>query len=1013
MPSETAWAPRPRRAGAEAGIALITVIMVMMLVSVVMVGFVAAIIADNRASGLDHDQTQAYAAAHAGLEKLTSDMSGLFLADFSPSPTQINALLANRPTISGFQFLDPDGSSGYRVTWDFTDAFGNPAPDPSFTGTITHGPYQGFKGLITPYNITVTARSNGGAEVRMKRTLQTIAVPVFQFGMFSETDLSFHAGSNFNFGGRVHTNGNLYLAEGNGNTLTLSDRITAVGEVIRTNLSNGWLTSSNYTGTVNVPTTIMANPVNNINRALARTEGSLVGTVGSAAMVGPPSWTTLSVGTYHSNIRNGLTGAKRLDLPLVSQGAVPVDLIRRPAQNSAENTAAPLIYQQRYFSQAALRILLSDTAADITNLPTVVTATAPVALDGPTAVAAGVYGPVGTAIPNAGGTIPPMAASPGPASTTLTAAAAANANISVAATLAFDPILLVGATTVTCSGKTASTFTGCTGTPAAAAGTAVTSAGGAATATTGVTLANAAIINVTANSTTPFVPLAFWAGANNHSCTGYTATQFTGCTGAAIANGSTITTAALSSAGQPRLNGFIKIEKQSSAGAWSDVTTEILNLGIAATNQTGTICADPNPNAIIRLQRLRDNGGICNYAGSLKATDYWPNALYDTREGIRRDLVTTDTTIALGGVMDYVALDVNNLRKWFAGTIGTTGGQAKNDNGYIVYFSDRRNNRNPTAAQCINGLAAPCESGEYGFEDVVNPADANGVPNGGVNQAVAPGPEAGEDTGGLDANGKPVTNLNGLGNGVLEVYGATPQNLPAGAAAPYSAAARPWLTTVGGVAITAAHAMVNRQILFRRALKLVNGGQGQLPPGFTVTSENPAYVQGNYNATAAIVATEAHVPAAIIADAVTFLSTAWSDAQSFKAPNDAAGRAAVTTGYRVAIIAGKNLAFTRPTAFTPYQDFGTDGGAHNFLRYLESWSGQTLNYRGSIVSFYFSRQATGVYKYSAGGQNVYSPPSRGYNFDTDFLVPALLPPGTPMFRDINTLTFRQLLRPNQ
>jgi hypothetical protein len=69
-----------------------------------------------------------------------------------------------------------------------------------------------------------------------------------------------------------------------------------------------------------------------------------------------------------------------------------------------------------------------------------------------------------------------------------------------------------------------------------------------------------------------------------------------------------------------------------------------------------------------------------------------------------------------------------------------------------------------------------------------------------------------------------------------------------------------------------------------------------------------------------------------------------------------------------------------------------------------------LNYRGSIVSFFFSRQATGTYKCCT---NVYSPPTRGYNFDTDFLVPALLPPGTPMFRDINTLTFRQLLRPNQ
>ena len=177
------------------------------------------------------------------------------------------------------------------------------------------------------------------------------------------------------------------------------------------------------------------------------------------------------------------------------------------------------------------------------------------------------------------------------------------------------------------------------------------------------------------------------------------------------------------------------------------------------------------------------------------------------------------------------------------------------------------NNRNPNAAQCVG--FAPCESGEYGFEDVINPADVNGVPDGVL--------QTGEDIGGLDANGKPVTNVNGLGNGLLETYGQTPQNLPAGAAAPYTAAARPWLTTVGGVAITAAHAMVNRPILFRRALKLVNGGQGNLPPGFTVASENPVYVQGNYNAsTATLVATEAHVPAAILADAVTMLSTAWT-----------------------------------------------------------------------------------------------------------------------------------------
>ena len=71
---------------------------------------------------------------------------------------------------------------------------------------------------------------------------------------------------------------------------------------------------------------------------------------------------------------------------------------------------------------------------------------------------------------------------------------------------------------------------------------------------------------------------------------------------------------------------------------------EILNLGIADRNQEGDLCGDPNPNAVIRLQRLRDNGGSgtggCDYFQSLNPYDYWPNQLYDTREGNFREVAT-------------------------------------------------------------------------------------------------------------------------------------------------------------------------------------------------------------------------------------------------------------------------------------------------------------------------------------------------------------------------------------
>ena len=44
----------------------------------------------------------------------------------------------------------------------------------------------------------------------------------------------------------MHTNGNLWLASGI--TLTMSDKVDAYKDVIRTNLSNGFPTAATYTG---------------------------------------------------------------------------------------------------------------------------------------------------------------------------------------------------------------------------------------------------------------------------------------------------------------------------------------------------------------------------------------------------------------------------------------------------------------------------------------------------------------------------------------------------------------------------------------------------------------------------------------------------------------------------------------------------------------------------------------------------------------------------------------------
>src|SRR4029077_19944772 len=136
----------------------------------------------------------------------------------------------------------------YTITFP-ADGAGNPLAS---NHTIASGPYAGLIGLLTPYTIDVTARSLAGGEVHVQRGLQTVAIPVFQFGMFSDVDLSFFAGPDFTFGGRVPTNGNLFLAQGDGATLHASDKVTGVGGVVPQRLSNGASTDTtpSHNGTV-------------------------------------------------------------------------------------------------------------------------------------------------------------------------------------------------------------------------------------------------------------------------------------------------------------------------------------------------------------------------------------------------------------------------------------------------------------------------------------------------------------------------------------------------------------------------------------------------------------------------------------------------------------------------------------------------------------------------------------------------------------------------------------------
>jgi len=446
----------------------------------------------------------------------------------------------------------------------------------------------------------------------------------------------------------------------------------------------------------------------------------------------------------------------------------------------------------------------------------------------------------------------------------------------------------------------------------------------------------------------------------------------------------------------PLLKGALRVEARRSDGSYVAVTREWLELGFARglavpkVDSESTNANSVHPNAILILQLLADRnadgditdaGESATIWGSAARFNWFPTNLYDSREGELRPS-GTNGDCNIGGIMNTPELDVGNLKKWLQGTIGTTGAlvESSSQNGYILYFSDRR-------GMLLNGSGV--RVGEYGFEDVINPANSSGSPDGVLQTAE-------------DVNQ----------NNTLDVYGRA--NLGDG----FSISAQgtdSGTYDVPTYRVSGAIARKNRVTGARHGLKLINGSRGNLPVqpdgtgGFTVAAENGVYIRGNYNANASGFG-DPHAAAAVIADAVTALSNNWSDSNSFTNSTAPGSRIGTTTYHRCAVAVGKNRAFLKSDAsWSSDAHIGTDGGMTTFMRYLESWSGNNHYYLGSLVSLYFSQYNVAPHGLATG--STYGAPVRAYNFDTDFLNPDLIPPGTPRFQDIVNLGYKQVFTP--
>ena len=1066
---------KSKRLRKDAGIALLTTILLLFLMSSLLVGFAVLLISNQQLAGANNDQVTAFYAAEAGMEKMTADLANLFSQTYSPSGTEITALetTPNGPPVPSLfpgesvTYTSADGSNGYTIVPSDTDSNGNPVAVPTI---VKSGPYEGMNALATSYNLTVNARTSTGREVSLTRTTQTVGIPMFQFAIFCDVDCSFHAGDDYTVSGRVHGNGNLFL--GSGATLTMEAKVDAYKDIIRAYMDNGLNTQTYWGGNVSITTT----PTGGSYRNLGFNEGSwngssCIGTWTQVSTGGSPTdyGSELIDGKGSPNCANYSTGAQKLDLAVVTMGAgstYPVDLIRRPKVGESSNVTG-----ERYFAQSSLVILLSDNPTDITSLPCV-EGTAPLDLSvlaqpnwwkNANVLAIPAYQNLVNKM-TAYGTIPlPLPASGSTGGT----AYSANDGYWLPANY---PIVkgYIKIQAQTAYGTPCGTWTDVT--------------------------AEVLALGYIGRNIDPVTQSLNGTSLNPQWAQNTTTMQ----AGAAPNLPSLPTTGQF---------GY----QASTTGIPGSPSGNFTSASISTTaNQYA--CPEPHPNAIIRLARIRDNPSSVYYnTGQLKTTaptnypyvswieeacgtasagvlaqtrsgmstggvvgtastwtpqpyDMWNNTLFDPREGELRDTVPANpysNLPTLNGTMHYIEFDAGNLAKWFAGTIGSTGHSTydpvNSPNDFSVYISDRRGNYVATSTQTWTGSWPPLspsthETGEYGWNDVVNSTNAaSGCPNNaldtgedldGINQLLTYGANSTNvnyimDPGSPTAenslytlNGGAITGTSttgGLnGTGAYGEYGFYANLVTAGAilanpscGTPTYASAAPGIWPMMYASSSNA-ARENPPIFFRRALKITDARNltalGTCPSsivcGLAIATENPVYLQGDYNANSAGNGfNDPDVGSSIAGDSVTILSNYWNDANSFSYAlyaNNPNARTPTTTYWRAAVIGGKGVSFPN---FGSSADTGTDGGMHNFLREVEDWGATsgTVNYEGALVNLFTNRQADGFFKY---GNTVYTVPTRFTTFDTNFLTPSELPPRTPMFREINTTGWTRVLSPN-
>lgn len=926
-------------------------IVIALFVMVILMGFAALVLSratsEMRVSSSDEAEARTFAAAEGALEDLTREFATKVENKLNITPTDV-AELKNR-TIPYFS------ENGYSFTIDISQ-IGNPE-----TITQDRGDFQGLVSLRDQWQIQVTAREDAtGVESEVRRRFYNDRIPIFQFGAFYQDDIEVNDPPLFIFNGRIHTNGNLFT-NSNGNDIRYKSKMTIVGELIRDRWKNGAaLTSTELSNNV------WALDTTNIDKQIPTANGSVTCTDGTGGIlkdsgsnrnfpypkcVANSSWSTFKT-NFEGNI---ITHSKELKLPVARIQKPLIEMIRR-GKNAGDVANFGGTTRNVASSEIDDGVLSKERFANKEGLRV---SLADEKRKLPQCANAGVN-PCGVRLDAAYG------ASLGYAPKTMRGGNYKTTPVNGNRLRSGNREVWIKVELVKFNSDTLMPESS--------------------DVTEDILSLGVTEPIITGSSPSQLKIQGYDASYDSRSIVKLQRFAIKG----AYATDSANTYKTTQQYGTDYYN-FVVRQKCTGLIVSLSCTTTGMNAFAQPMDSTTT-----NADESAHYQTaVFDGSDLLNSLTTKYRIVPFPIQLQDTREGNRANSTTNlaANEVFKNGVMSLVDIDVANLRRFLEGEFNnnfptnTPYAQARGNQplkstdvpvnrGWVLYFSDRRGDAN--------------FDGRYNFEDI--------YPFG--NDLVD------ED---IDNDGTILTAANSGGEAPTE-----------------------------DSKVNSGYASVTDHVYYRRGVRLINGktlpgkydySSPVTTTGFTLASENGVYVQGDYNVNGISVTGgtssttsdkyypqgktdklagtsdgQLHIPAAVVGDAVTILSNSWDDTKSFAYPNDLSKRVATDTRVRFAMLAGDPITGRSPTDGLNGKQ---NGGLINFKRFLENWTGDRLNYSGSLINLYNSFNSNGRHKPNFA---TYNPPTRDWTFEETFKDPNRLPPGTPF---VYFMTFTGFERINE